>query len=118
MPMRVELPWPPKGLSPNDRPHWAEKARVVKAYRGAGFALTREAMGRAPVTISRSPVAVRITFCPPSNRARDMDNLIASFKSAQDGIAQALRIDDSSFAPTYHIGPVEKGGKVAFEVVK
>jgi crossover junction endodeoxyribonuclease RusA len=36
-------------------------------------------------------------FYPPDHRRRDDDGLIASMKSARDGIADALKIDDRRF---------------------
>jgi crossover junction endodeoxyribonuclease RusA len=38
-----------------------------------------------------------IEFMPPDRRARDDDNLIASFKSGRDGMADALGINDKLF---------------------
>ena len=33
--MKVMLPWPPTGLSPNARNHWAKTAKLKKQYREA-----------------------------------------------------------------------------------
>lgn len=38
-----------------------------------------------------------ITFLAPDRRARDDDNLITSFKSGRDGLADALGINDKRF---------------------
>lgn len=57
-------------------------------------------------------IPVTITFHPPTKRRYDLDNRIASFKAGQDGIAQALAVDDSRFEPTYKRGEPVKGGKV------
>lgn len=105
----IPLPWPPRVLSPNSRAHWSTQATPRKAYRRDAATLTRSLVGR------RGPAGVpeiRVTFCPPDNRARDLDNCIASFKAAQDGIADALRINDATFRPVYAFGPVERGGRV------
>jgi hypothetical protein len=45
-----------------------------------------------------------------------LDNRIAQFKAGQDGIAQALAVDDSRFEPTYRRGDPVKGGKVVVEI--
>jgi len=55
---------------------------------------------------------VRVEFSPPDNRRRDLDGMIASHKAAQDGIADALGIDDSKFETTYAISTPIKGGAV------
>lgn len=105
----IPLPWPPRILSPNSRAHWAAQVTPRKAYRRDANVLTRSLLGR------RWPQAtpeIRVTFCPPDNRGRDLDNCVASFKAAQDGIADALKINDATFRPTYGFGPVERGGRV------
>lgn len=56
-----------------------------------------------------------VTFRPPDRRARDLDNLVASFKAGQDGIALALDVDDSGFNPSHEIGDPVKGGAVVVE---
>ena len=59
---------------------------------------------------------VRVQFSPPDNRRRDLDGMIASHKAAQDGIADALGVDDSKFEVTYTIGPPIKGGAVIVQI--
>lgn len=106
----VSLPWPSKDLSPNARLHWARKAKAVKQARAGAHYLVLEARG----TAQRAGDAAKLsmTFCPPDKRRRDRDNLIASMKAATDGIADALRIDDSRFEVSYRIGDPVKGGAV------
>jgi crossover junction endodeoxyribonuclease RusA len=106
----VTLPWPSKDLSPNARLHWARKAKAVKQARAGAHYLIIEARGHA----RRAGEAARLsmTFCPPDKRRRDRDNIIASMKAATDGIADALRIDDSKFEVSYRMGDPVKGGAV------
>jgi len=91
----VTLPWMPKELSPNARTHWRKKAPITKAYKKACWALCKEAGMVAPATDGR--LHLWLDFYPPDRRARDDDNLIASFKAGRDGIALALGIDDKRF---------------------
>lgn len=42
-------------------------------------------------------IALWLDFYPPDRRARDDDNMIASFKAGRDGIALALGINDKRF---------------------
>jgi crossover junction endodeoxyribonuclease RusA len=42
--------------------------------------------------------------------------MIASHKAAQDGIADALGIDDSKFECSYRLGEPVKGGAVRVEI--
>ena len=92
--MVVTLPWPPRALSPNARTHWRKKAPIAKAYKKACWALTLKAGLVVPIT---GKIALWLDFYPPDRRARDDDNMIASFKHGRDGVALALGIDDKRF---------------------
>lgn len=108
------LPWPDKRLSPNGRYHWAQVARAKKAAkRTAHYTALESGLGK----IEADSLAVRYSFYPPSRRAYDLDNLVASMKAAADGIALAVGIDDSKWTLTIDPrGPVEKNGMVKVEL--
>ncbi len=112
-PLRLTLPWPPAGLSPNARLHWAAKAKLTKAYRADCYWAAKA--GGVPV-VEPLPLALTITFCPPRAGRLDRDNRIAAFKAGQDGLAQAMGCDDSIFVPTYRMGAPTKGGAVLVEI--
>jgi crossover junction endodeoxyribonuclease RusA len=95
----VKLPWPPKELSPNSTLHWSKKAKKKKEYRTACWALTLEAKLSAPGGEGKIPV--EITFYPPDKRHRDADNMVASIKAGLDGLADALKVNDKRFLPTF-----------------
>lgn len=104
----LELPWPHKDLSPNARVHFMALSRAKKKYRTdcRYLALAAKATAQGPQTLA-------FTFHPPHNRKYDRDNLIASMKAGIDGLADALKINDSDF----HLGAIEigaqaQGGKV------
>lgn len=102
--VKLELPWPPAILNPNNRAHWHPKGNATRQYRAYCKAIA-----------SKFPASKKftITFLPPDNRKRDRDNLIASFKSGQDGLADAWKMDDNQFEVTYApIGFPVKHGKV------
>jgi crossover junction endodeoxyribonuclease RusA len=117
---RIELPYPAKELSPNARGHWAKQARFKKGARQLACCTAKEASWHTWPHWTRGgppPQAqITITFCPPDKRRRDLDNAIASFKASQDGIADALGIDDSNWAVSYRFGEVVKGGRVIVEL--
>ena len=94
-PGEVILPWPPKDLNPNARVHWSKRAKAAKAYRKLCWGLCKEAKLSAPPTPGK--LHLWLSFYPPDKRNRDDDNIIASFKSGRDGIADALGMDDSRF---------------------
>jgi len=107
----LSLPWPDKVLSPNSRPHWARKAKAIKAARGDTALLVCAAVPL--VTRKRCLAAsVSMTFCPPDKRRRDLDNCISSTKAHRDGIADALGIDDSKFECGFAFGEPVPGGAV------
>lgn len=62
-------------------------------------------------------VCLAVTFYPPVTRERDRDNLIASFKAHQDGIADALGIDDRNFDVTYTVEAPAKPGRVEVTIL-
>lgn len=94
----VTLPWPPKELSPNARTHWRAKAPITKAYKNACWALCKEAgLLIKPYSTEGGRLHLWLDFYPPDRRARDDDNMVASFKAGRDGIALALGIDDARF---------------------
>lgn len=96
--MKVDLPWPPKELSPNARLHWAKVAKYKKDYRLACWALTKQAA--AGTKFRDKKTEVDIEFFPPSKRHYDLDNCLASMKAGLDGVADALLINDHHFKLT------------------
>jgi len=60
--------------------------------------------------------AFKITFLPPDNRRRDLDNCVGAFKAGQDALAKMVGIDDSHFDVSYSRGDPVKGGAVIVEV--
>lgn len=110
----VFLPWPDRRLSPNARVHWSSLARAKKAAKNAAYYTVLEAgVGK---TLADS-LSVRYSFFPPSRRAYDLDNLVASMKAAADGIALAIGIDDSKWnIAVSPRGPVEKNGMVKIDL--
>jgi crossover junction endodeoxyribonuclease RusA len=93
-PVTLELPWPPKELSPNERVHWATKYSRGKRQKEAGHILAsrhRKAFEGA------GWVCLAMTFHPPGAYRFDADNLVARMKWALDGIAAGIGIDDRNF---------------------
>jgi crossover junction endodeoxyribonuclease RusA len=106
----VELPWPPKELTPNAkrRKHWRVYQPIAKQYRFACFMLVNTKRLRGTV--------LSVTFCPPDRRRRDDDGMIGAFKAGRDGVADALGCDDHTFRPTYKFADPVKGGAVVVEI--
>lgn len=115
-----ELPFPPRGLSPNSRQHWRVKASLAAQYRETCGWVGKETMQRYGLTSPlEPPVRAEVTFVLPNRRRRDPDNLMASLKAAWDGLVDAgLLVDDrvGMFTPAY-TGEVEYGRTGAVKVV-
>lgn len=113
----VHLPWPPRACSPNARHgHWAVKRKADTRYRRTAEVATLRVTG-GPLCCEY--VLLHVQFCPPDRRRRDRDNCIAAFKGAQDGIADAIGIDDSKFAVSYaEMGEPVRGGAVLVTITE
>lgn len=97
--------WPPVELSPNARVHWSVERRVAAAYHRDCWALALAAKIHIPAD---GPIRLQLDFFPPDRRRRDDDNPEAAFKHGRDGIAAALKVDDSRFrivAKVWHEEP-------------
>jgi Holliday junction resolvase RusA-like endonuclease len=91
------------------------KAKAAKAYRKAAGWATIEAR---EVVEDDGPIDVHLTFYPPDNRRYDGDNLLARMKSGLDGLADALKVDDSKFDISYNIVTPCKNGKVEVKIME
>lgn len=111
---KITLPWPPKQLSPNARVHWAKKARVAKKYKADCLILTKQANVELPKT---DKLHIFVDFYKPDHRIRDQDNIEAAMKSAYDGVAKALGVNDSRFIiHPFVCYEIVKGGKVIITI--
>lgn len=112
----LELPWPPKELTPNAkrRKHWTAYRGKSARYRETCFWLTK-----AELSGHGMPCGLKIrsiTFYPPDRRRRDDDGMIGAFKSGRDGVADALGVDDHTFRPAYHFAEPVKEGRVVIVI--
>jgi crossover junction endodeoxyribonuclease RusA len=114
MGMDIELPWPPKELSPNARVHYHTKAAAAKVYREAAYWLTEKSGLTVP---AEGGIALRFDFHPPDKRKRDLDNMLSSIKAGVDGIADALGVNDQRFGFWLSREAPVKGGKVVVSVL-
>ena len=73
----------------NLREHWAQRAKRTRSQRDI-VKLTCTALFRAEGV--KAPCTVRLIRISP--RPLDGDNLVSSFKAVQDGVADALGVDD------------------------
>lgn len=114
MTFHIELPWPPKELSPNARLHWTKLAKAKKAYRAeCGYLATEQGARR----MEAGKLHLALTFYAPTRRAYDLDNALARMKSGLDGLADVLGVDDKHWSLSIQRGDTT-GGKVLVEVTE
>lgn len=108
----IILDWPARELSPNARTHYQVKAKFVKFHRELAYIETRNVM---PEGWTPKRVDLSVIFYPPDKAHRDLDNCYSMCKSFQDGIFQALGMDDSSIEMVeLRFGTPRKLGCVTF----
>ena len=112
--MKVVLPWPSPALNPNTRAHWSKLAKAKKSYRRIAWALACEA-GMNGAFHQDEKLVLEVSFYQPDRHQRDKDNMIASMKSAIDGLSDALGVNDRNFSFVWNY-PDELGGQVVITV--
>lgn len=123
MTITITLPFPNGKLSPNRAKgmHWGATSSLKgrqfdDAYAAAYQAMTSITAKEWTPLVGRA-IPLTVTFNEPDRRMRDLDNLLAAAKSAIDGIATALTVNDKHFSPiTIKRGDVVKGGQMIVEV--
>lgn len=96
----IELPFPPAILSghTDGKGRWAKIAATKKHREWARLA-TLAACVKAPD--GTGDIRVSMTFYPPDRRG-DRVNYPNRVKPYWDGIADALKVNDRRFLPSYH----------------
>jgi hypothetical protein len=96
----ITLPWPDAALMPNraNGQHWAKTASKRAKAKELGWALAHNA-GKGAI-LPDGDISLDIVFVRPNDEsARDADGLLSALKPSLDGIALALKINDSRFWP-------------------
>jgi crossover junction endodeoxyribonuclease RusA len=107
----IELPWPAPCLSANARVHWRRKSAATKIHREWAYFAALEARPKHP----NGDIPVSVTFYPPNNRL-DRANMPHLVKAYFDGIADAMKINDRRFLPSFHFAEPVKGGRVIVRI--
>lgn len=109
----IKLPWPTPGLFPNKKLNRWDKAQEKKKQRSDSFYLTKHQIKLYTWAGGRVPLS--IMFYPPHS-GYDLDNCLAALKSAIDGMADGMKVNDRMFRPiTIDFGEVVPGGEVVVE---
>lgn len=119
--LTVNLPFPSADLFPNRKSgtFWAKTIDSKNSAFSSAYTLTHQAVNqhRGEWYSLTGCIPLTITFCPPDKRHRDLDNCLSALKSALDGVATALTVNDKQFSPiTLKRGDVAKHGCVLVQV--
>jgi crossover junction endodeoxyribonuclease RusA len=113
--IEILLPFPDPALFPNrsNGKHWATRQPAKELAKVTAF----EKCERLSVVGTQIDHAMTITVAPPDRRRRDVDGILSALKPSIDGIAQALKIDDTHFNPIEieRVKPIE-GGRVLITI--
>lgn len=107
----ITLPFPPSSLSGHNTGHWRAKSAIVAKYREWARLATLAAIGPARIHDLGWDIPLSVTFYPP-NRRGDRINFPNRCKPLFDGIADALKVNDGRFVPSYHFAEPVKNGRV------
>ena len=119
----LEIPWPAKEVWPNYRQshHWRSYEGPVKAQRELGKAVAERChptQADYEALAGLDKIAFNVEFYPPDRRHRDDDGMVGAIKSARDGIADGLNVNDRRFQATYRFMEPEKPGRVVIRIGK
>jgi hypothetical protein len=112
--MQIELPFPASSLAGHAEGggQWKKIADTKKHREWARLA-TLEANISVPE--GKDDIRIHFRFEPP-NRRGDRVNFPNRLKPYIDGIADALRVNDSRFLPSYEFGDPVANGRVIVTV--
>lgn len=108
----IELPWPPASLSGHSDKHFWRMRPIIAKHREWARLATLEAMPTIP---EQGDIRVSATFYPP-NRRGDRLNYPTRLKPYWDGIADALKVNDSRFLPSFHFAEPVKNPRVVVTI--
>ena len=109
---QIELPWPPASLSGHNTGHWRRKSPIVAQHREWARLAT---LAAGVVVFPEGDIRVSVTFYPPDRRG-DRTNYPNRMKPMWDGIADALKVNDRRFLPTFHYAEPTKTPRVVVTI--
>jgi hypothetical protein len=110
--VQIVLPFPPASLSGHNTGHHYAKAKLIAQHREWAMNAT---LAAAPKVPAEGDIRICLAFYPP-NRRGDRTNFPNRAKPAIDGIADALKVNDSRFLPSYLFGEPVKGGQLVVTI--
>jgi hypothetical protein len=110
----IILPFPSSALSGHAGGQWRSKSTPTKKHRE--WARNATLAAKIGVPDDKSDIRLIVTFYPP-NRRGDRVNFPNRMKPYFDGIADALKVNDSRFLPSYQFADPVDGGQVVVSIL-
>lgn len=108
----IVMALPKRTLSQNARPHYMQLARAKSEARSQSRFLSMIELNTLGVeagqVLEENPITIQPRYYFPTKSKRDIENLRNQLKAHQDGIADALRIDDEEVTILRPIVQVDK----------
>lgn len=108
----IELPFPSSELSGHGNKHFWLVRPIINAHREMAKKAT---VAAEPVVADDGDIRVSVTFYPRDKRG-DRVNYPNRMKPYWDGIADALKVNDRRFLPTYHFAEPVSNPRVVVEI--
>ena len=110
---RVLLPWVNWDISPNGTSNRRYKTALTREHRQSARLLAMNAIGYQNWIDKTDSVFSVWIFRQPNKRKRDTGNMRAACKAYQDGVFDALLVDDSVIKPeALFQGEIVEGGEI------
>jgi crossover junction endodeoxyribonuclease RusA len=104
----IELPFPSSDLSGHNNKHFWKVRPVINEHREWAH---KAALAACILVPDDGDIRVSVTFYPPDRRG-DRVNYPNRCKPYFDGIADALKVNDRRFLPSYHFAEPTKQARV------
>ena len=93
--MQIDLTIPVRLISlANERMHYRVRARLAKSQRNSAMMHVAGALSRRGPNDAMFPLPLPVVFTRIGKKMLDSDNLAHCFKHVQDGVCDALHVDD------------------------
>lgn len=104
----IVLPWPSSDLAGHSSKHYRTMRPIIAKHREWAHNATLEVNPAIP---AEGDILVHVRFVPANNRG-DRLNYANRMKPYFDGIADALKVNDKRFLPSFTYSDPEKPGRV------
>lgn len=109
----IVLPFPDSALAGHHDKHWGPHGRTKAKHRKWAY---NAGLAAKPALPEEGDIRIHFRFIPPNNRG-DRLNYPNRIKPYADGLADAWKINDKRFLPSYEFCDPEKPGRLEIEVM-